>query len=299
MFKSTDLSMFALMFLIFRNDKPVDWILNDVAKVKYCRADRDPKECRKQLSSHWLFFRPSLFQHVGTHSSLKGKVQKLRDKNFGQLNLFKPHNDNPAAVCSTSLRVYKQFSIERAYRGEVMFWGYEPSINDHITFNFTNPVHMSGFLFRSGNGEHPEDKFPVNTTIEVLPAAPSVKDGIRSEYLADSIRFVIKSSDSAKSSVPSDGYQVIGLFKGNGLAEGDVPIQLRPIKSLRIHVNSDSQRWVILNEVCCYTISLLSSFLVVDSHIFSSDCLLLTRVSSFIFSHLLPLQIWIKTADTS
>ena len=26
----------------------------------------------------WLHYKPSLFQHIGTHSSLKGKVQKLK-----------------------------------------------------------------------------------------------------------------------------------------------------------------------------------------------------------------------------
>lgn len=26
----------------------------------------------------WVHYKPSLFQHIGTHSSLKGKVQKLK-----------------------------------------------------------------------------------------------------------------------------------------------------------------------------------------------------------------------------
>lgn len=264
MFKSADLSMFAIMFLIFRNDKPVDWILNDFAKTKYCRSDKDPKDCRKQLASHWLFSRPSLFQHVGTHSSLKGKVQKLKDKNFGKLNLFKPHTDNPGASASTSLRIYKQFSIERAYKGETYFWGYEPSVSDYVTFNFTDPPpRITGFLFRSGDGEHPEDKFPVNTTIEVLPV--SDREYSR-EQLDDSssIRLVIRSSAASTTTTttinaPGDGYQVVGLFKGNGIAEGEIPSELGPIKSLRIRVNTDSQRWVILSEVCSFHSSCSSS----------------------------------------
>ena len=246
MFKSADLSMFAIMFLIFRNDKPVDWILSDFAKTKYCRSDKDVKECRKQMASHWLYSRPSLFQHVGTHSSLKGKVQKLRDKNFGKLNLFKPHADNPPASASTSLRIYKQFSIERAYKGETYFWAYEPSVSDYVTFNFSDPPQITGFLFRSGDGEHPEDKFPVNTTIEVLPVSDKVRDELKD---SSSIRLVMKSL-AGTAAAPGDGYHVVGLFKGNGIAEGEIPSEIGPIRSLRIRVNTDSQRWVILSEVC-------------------------------------------------
>lgn len=246
MFKSADLSMFAIMFLIFRNDKPVDWILSDFAKTKYCRSDKDPKDCRKQLATHWLYSRPSLFQHVGTHSSLKGKVQKLRDKNFGKLNLFKPHADNPPAIASTSLRTYKQFSIERAYKGDTYFWAYEPSVNDYVAFNFPNAAHVTGFLFRSGDGEHPEDKFPVNTTVEVLP----LRDKLREELEdSNSIHLTMKSL-TGTAAASNDGYQVVGLFKSNGMAEGEIGSEIGAIRSLRIRVNSDSQRWVILSEVC-------------------------------------------------
>lgn len=36
------------------------------------------KQCKKAKSELWVSFKPSLFQHIGTHSSLKGKVQKLK-----------------------------------------------------------------------------------------------------------------------------------------------------------------------------------------------------------------------------
>ena len=41
---------------------------------------QDPKKCQKERATLWLHYKPSLFQHIGTHSSLKGKVQKLKDK---------------------------------------------------------------------------------------------------------------------------------------------------------------------------------------------------------------------------
>lgn len=36
------------------------------------------KECKKVKSELWVNYKPSLFQHIGTHSSLKGKVQRLK-----------------------------------------------------------------------------------------------------------------------------------------------------------------------------------------------------------------------------
>ena len=258
MFKSRDLSSFSLMFLIFQHDKPVDWVLSEFAKMKYCRQDKDAKDCRKQLASKWLFFRPSLFQHVGTHSSLKGKVQKLRDRNFGHLSLFKSHSgENPMAKTTTSLHHYKDFSLDRAYRGRTYFWGLSPSSRDTLTFTF-NAVKLESFLFRSGNSEHPEDKFPINSTVEILPESVNVISSktspsdniITSDY---DITEVTSSHQRRTTPTPihesSDGYFVIGYFKANGIAEGLVPKEFGAIKSLRITISSDSERWVILSEV--------------------------------------------------
>ena len=36
------------------------------------------KHCKKAKENVWIHYKPSLFQHIGTHSSLKGKVQKLK-----------------------------------------------------------------------------------------------------------------------------------------------------------------------------------------------------------------------------
>lgn len=34
--------------------------------------------CKRDKAKLWIHYKPSLFQHIGTHSSLKGKVQKLK-----------------------------------------------------------------------------------------------------------------------------------------------------------------------------------------------------------------------------
>lgn len=281
MFKSRDLSMFALMFVIFRHDKPVDWILTEIARLKYCRTDVEPKECRRVLSNKWLYSRPSLFQHIGTHSSLKGKVQKLKDKQFGRVAQFTPHLDNPPALVNSTIKQYERYSLNKAYLGESYFWGFTPSAGDVLWFNFTPPVLISGFLFRSGNNEHPQDKFPVSTIIDVLPeqsswspsnstidpsfsySTTSISQEEKGVTGHSTLSFVSVDSSHPKPSSQvktTDGFVEITRFRSNGLAEGTIPKELARIKSLRIRCPVASEKWVILSEVSFSSSTLLYFF---------------------------------------
>ncbi|GLD72214.1 alpha-1,3-mannosyl-glycoprotein 4-beta-N-acetylglucosaminyltransferase B-like protein [Lates japonicus] len=110
------------------------------------------KHCNEQKALLKQRYKPSLFQHVGLHSSLPGKLQHLKDKDFGKQTLYHGHN-NPAAELSSSLKHYQQHSLERAYKGEDFFWALTPVRGDYILLSFPQPVHISGYLFRSGNIE--------------------------------------------------------------------------------------------------------------------------------------------------
>lgn len=227
MFKSVDLSKLVVFFVVFYNDKPVDWLLDHLIQTKMCRFDKDSKDCKKQKDSVWLHYRPSLFQHIGTHSSLKGKVQKLKDKQFGKVSLHRPH-DNPSAEVHTSLRAYKNYLLSKAYKGETFFWSLLPQPGDNVTFYFNPSIKIEKFLFRSGNAEHPDDKF-FNTTVEVLPS--------------DTI-------EESSYPITKDGYLIVGNFKDtNGVAEGTIDENVGPIKILRLNVHSQSDRWAILSEI--------------------------------------------------
>lgn len=84
---------------MFFNDKPVDWLLDGLIQTKVCNLEKDSvsiypghssqnfssncgilsqKDCKRQKDRLWVHNKPSLFQHIGTTSSLKGKVQKLK-----------------------------------------------------------------------------------------------------------------------------------------------------------------------------------------------------------------------------
>uniref|UniRef100_A0AAY5KWM2 Alpha-1,3-mannosyl-glycoprotein 4-beta-N-acetylglucosaminyltransferase B n=1 Tax=Esox lucius TaxID=8010 RepID=A0AAY5KWM2_ESOLU len=218
MFRTRDLPMIAEFFLMFHRDKPIDWLLDHILWVKACNPEKDVNDCNKQKGLLKLRYKPSLFQHVGLHSSLPGKLQKLKDKDFGKAPLFTAHS-NPPAELSSSLEHYQQHTLERAYRGEDFFWGLAPVAGDFIRFNFPEPCKATGYRFRSGNLETNGDRF-YNTTVEVLPSDVSVC--------------------------------VLGLTKGSfvdGLAEGEIHTHIQPISAMRLLVHSNSDVWVLLSEI--------------------------------------------------
>eukprot|EP00096_Caligus_rogercresseyi_P008430 TRINITY_DN2721_c0_g1_i1.p1 TRINITY_DN2721_c0_g1~~TRINITY_DN2721_c0_g1_i1.p1 ORF type:complete len:536 (+),score=175.30 TRINITY_DN2721_c0_g1_i1:55-1662(+) len=225
MFKSSQLHILIQFFLMFYNDKPVDWLLENVIQTKVCKLDSDFRKCKKEKASLWLHYKPSLFQHIGTHSSLKGKVQKLKDKQFGKVPLFVPHK-NPRAAIETNIKHYKHYSLSRAYRGETFFWGLVPQKGDKMEFILDPPVELDSLKFVSGNAEHPSDRF-LNAVLDILPA---------------------NQPEDQKTQL-SFGYQNLGSFDTNGLAEVQVKSSIGPIHKVRITVLTSSDNWAILSEI--------------------------------------------------
>lgn len=86
------------------------------------------------------------------------------------------------------------------------------------------------FVFRSGNIEHPEDRF-YNATVEVMPVQP------------------LEAVGSREFNTTSEGYVIVGSFDQLGVAEGSINAQIGQVNELRIRVQSDAENWVILNEV--------------------------------------------------
>jgi len=229
MFKSVELPWLVNFFLMFYNDKPVDWLLENLIQTKVCKLDQDNKKCKKEKEKLWIHYKPSLFQHIGTHSSLKGKVQKLKDRQFGRVQLFVPHK-NPSAVIESPIKHYKHHSIVRAYQGDTFFWGLAPQPGDKIIFSFEPPVLLESFKLVSGNAEHPSDRFQ-NTTCELL--------------LED------KTKAGSLSKLPKlkDDFYTVGGFDNFGIAEGTIGEEVGKVKKFRMSINSSSENWAILSEI--------------------------------------------------
>ncbi|KAM9054353.1 alpha-1,3-mannosyl-glycoprotein 4-beta-N-acetylglucosaminyltransferase A isoform 1-T6 [Megaptera novaeangliae] len=233
MFQAPDLTLIVEFIFMFYKEKPIDWLLDHILWVKVCNPEKDAKHCDRQKANLRIRFRPSLFQHVGLHSSLTGKIQKLTDKDYMKPLLLKIHVNPPAEV-STSLKVYQGHTLEKTYMGEDFFWAITPVAGDYILFKFDKPVNVESYLFHSGNQEHPGDIL-LNTTVEVLP--------LKSEGL--------EISKETKDKRLEDGYFRIGKFE-NGVAEGMVDPNLNPISAFRLSVIQNSAVWAILNEVRQY-----------------------------------------------
>ncbi|XP_068868816.1 alpha-1,3-mannosyl-glycoprotein 4-beta-N-acetylglucosaminyltransferase-like protein MGAT4D isoform X2 [Aphelocoma coerulescens] len=238
LFKSEDLPLIVEFFLMFYKDKPIDWLIDHLLWVKVCNPEKDSTHCEKEKSKLRIRAKPSLFQHMGVYSSLAGKIQNLKDKDFRKNLLLKAHN-NPPAKLDTSLRIYHQYTLEKVYKGQDCFWASAPVAGDYIRFTFLNPLEVEKYLFRSGNVEHPGDKL-FNTTVEVLPA-----DEMLIKELVD---------NGSKFNYPAtkDGYLKIGAFE-NGIAEGSINRSIGRIQAIRLSVSSDSPVWAILSEVLIKT----------------------------------------------
>uniref|UniRef100_A0A8C5N5M6 Alpha-1,3-mannosyl-glycoprotein 4-beta-N-acetylglucosaminyltransferase A n=1 Tax=Gouania willdenowi TaxID=441366 RepID=A0A8C5N5M6_GOUWI len=232
MFQAPDLNLIVEFILMFYKEKPIDWLLDHILWVKVCNPEKDAKHCERQKSGLRVRFRPSLFQHVGLHSSLAGKIQKLTDKDFLKPLLHKMHVNPPAEV-STSMKVYQGHTLEKTYLGEDFFWAITPTAGDYILFKFDRPISIERFLFRSGNQEHPGDKIE-NTTVEILP----VSVGTHEKGLL--------TKDKYKRT--EDRFYRIGHFE-KGAAEGAVDPSFNPVLALRLSVIKDSAVWAILSEV--------------------------------------------------
>ncbi|NWI94905.1 MGT4B acetylglucosaminyltransferase, partial [Pitta sordida] len=139
LFKSEDLPLIVEFFLMFYKDKPIDWLIDHLLWAKVCNPEKDATHCEQEKSKLRIRAKPSLFQHIGIYSSLTGKIQNLKDRDFGQNVLHKAHNNPPAKV-DTSLKTYQQYTLEKIYKGEDCFWASAPVAGDYIRFTFLNPL---------------------------------------------------------------------------------------------------------------------------------------------------------------
>lgn len=229
LFKTSSLPILVQFFLAFYDVKPVDWLLVDVVNIIACAPTITGAKCKEERDKMHIKYKPSLFQHIGTHSSLRGKVQSLKDKQFGKVALFTPHKNPPAAI-ETNIRHYKRYSISRAYRGESYYWGLVPQADDFITITLTPPVRLTAIKFVSGNVEHPHDKF-VATDIEVLFDHP-------------------EKGASHNFKLLNDNFLKVATFDDNGVAQVKVGEAMGQAHAVRLKIRAtSSENWVILSEI--------------------------------------------------
>jgi len=109
-----------------------------------------------------------------------------------------------------------------------------------VTQNFSCALSsVFRYVFRSGNPEHPGDKF-YNTSVQVLSSLRHSKSPELNNQ-----------KPPTEFPVTEDSFYVINHFNhDSGVAEGVPPAFLGPIDVLRLYIQYPSTSWAILNEVC-------------------------------------------------
>uniref|UniRef100_A0A673K091 Alpha-1,3-mannosyl-glycoprotein 4-beta-N-acetylglucosaminyltransferase A n=1 Tax=Sinocyclocheilus rhinocerous TaxID=307959 RepID=A0A673K091_9TELE len=229
MFQAPDLNLIVEFIFMFYKEKPIDWLLDHILWVKVCNPEKDAKHCERQKSSLRIRFRPSLFQHVGLHSSLAGKIQKLT------IQLLPPYIYLNLPV-STPLSLNPPISQS----SNPKFTNLHPLDVDPTTppgscvlvctcVFIKNPSLIGRFLFRSGNQEHPGDKIE-NTTVEILPFSDAE----------------LKTKEKYKQT--EDRFYKLAQFE-KGVAEGTVDPAFNPVVAVRLTVQKNSAVWAIISEI--------------------------------------------------
>lgn len=95
LFRSSDLQDLATFFKLFFNYKPCDWLLPYFISTRYCTGESGDDSCLLIHAMLKIRRDTSLFQHVGTVSSLKGKVQLLQDDFFNETYADTSDETNP------------------------------------------------------------------------------------------------------------------------------------------------------------------------------------------------------------
>ncbi|XP_022183741.1 alpha-1,3-mannosyl-glycoprotein 4-beta-N-acetylglucosaminyltransferase B-like isoform X2 [Myzus persicae] len=78
--RCSDLPWVIQYFIMFYNDQPGDWLLDGIVEAKACGIDKI--NCRQLKDNLWVKSNQTVFQHIGNWSSLAGKIQRMKAKNF-------------------------------------------------------------------------------------------------------------------------------------------------------------------------------------------------------------------------
>ncbi|CAC5416098.1 MGAT4C [Mytilus coruscus] len=144
-FHSKELEKLAKTILIFYDKQPVDFLFMYFNHLN--------------LQGARIIRRPTIFRHIGYHSSLPGKTMNAADKYFDNFEKSLK-GDNPTAKLFTTLKVSTDFPLDLAYSADYgYFWSQSaPQVNDTVHILFDEPQSITKVIVVTGSREHPNDK---------------------------------------------------------------------------------------------------------------------------------------------
>ena len=143
--RSSDLKKLSMFMLNFYDEQPVDWLMG---VFMHAMAQKNR-----------IALKPSLFQHVGTISSLKGKVQTIVDKSFrlGSGKCPYPAGNPAAQHIYSDMRPYQKFTVENFYKCNTKFWASNPEPDKIIEVLLESPQNVTRIEVTTGDAQHPSD----------------------------------------------------------------------------------------------------------------------------------------------
>ena len=217
LFRTQDLAPFIHYILLFYYRQPVDWLLGSYQKDMYCYHSQPDYECQTAISSSSPLFVPSLFQHIGTTSSLKGKIQELIDPGFDNFIA----NSNPPAYLSSVMRAHESNLISKVYLQQGYFWAMDVQLFDFIMISLLEPQELLSIQVVTG-GEAGRNDILVSGQVEYC-------------------------------SVEDQDFYFMCIFV-NGRANCEFP-ESTLIASIRILVTQAQTQWLIISELKLNTLT--------------------------------------------
>ena len=219
-YHSKYLERLAQIVLLFYEEQPVDYTFLYFNMLN--------------LQTQRIIRKPTLFQHVGYHSSLAGKIQPLKDKYFDFIKKTLK-GDNPPAKLVTTLKISPDFPLQMAYSPEDgYFWAHSaPTIKDTLYILFNEPQELEKVIILSGSREHPSDMF----YHAHLDACLSVR--MLNENNIECFN-IFSLGNSTNGTIFADNLQKkLNSFK---------------VSCLRLSFTKSQQWWLIVKEIAVYTI---------------------------------------------
>ena len=160
MFKITDLPIFIHFFIIFFKDKPVDWLLIDVIRTKVCSPEMDEKTCDLATSKKWIQYKGLMFVHIGTHSSLGGKVWSNEGQKMDENKLSKVHQNLSSNIETSVDHLKREYKLRNEFRESVS------GESKFLKSKLRPPRGQKGFRFKIVDKELKSDPL-ANTAMDV------------------------------------------------------------------------------------------------------------------------------------
>ena len=221
LFRSSMLSRLAQFVMFFYEEQPIDYLF------KYFNL------LHAQQKS---FLRaPSIFQHIGTHSSLRDKEQVVQDRFFETRQRAHSDSNNPPAKIYSNITPFSMYLPNLAYSNQPgYFWGKAPiSAGDYLLVVFDQPTRLRRVVVETGSESHPQDVLQAG----VLEASKN------------------KLSSTGVGTPVCTDYEKLGKFNDKGRIDVDgLELTLSyKIVCLRVTLTRSQVQWLVVQEIAVWT----------------------------------------------